>query len=1725
MPSPLLASVQSFETTDSSSNSSPDYSPESTAPSSPSTVIIDHKLSHTNRLPSHFPALPESTPPSQVSSQDVQTPDNWVVRDGRLIRLTGKHPFNCEAKLSDLFAAGFLTPTELFYVRNHGAVPRVDEELARNWSLRVHGLVKNECALTLDDLKRKFPVVTLPVTLVCAGNRRKEQNMVLKGLGFSWGAAGVSTALFTGVYLADVLEYVQPIRPAAKHVIFEGTDSLPNGPYGTSQRLSWAASKEKGMLLAWAMNGLSLTPDHGFPLRVVVPGQIGGRSVKWLNRIEVSEEESQHYLHFFDNKVLPTQLSPEQARDEKKWWYDPKYLINDLNVNSAIAKPDHEERVEIPQPEDAKDLFYPIRGYAYAGGGRRITRVEISLDEGTTWTLAEITYPEDLYRTVCYNDESYGTLDLTERDTCFCWCFWTFPISLSELSRSHSIMCRAMDESLALQQRDMYWNPTGMMKWFRIAVHRVEVEGRTVLQFEHPTLAGTASGGWMQRMKEAGQSVTTPIFGTLQTSLNEPTTPSQPVEIISMKNPDIKRVITIEELKAQPKEQPWFVVDGEVYDGTGYLADHPGGADSIILTAGQDASEDFFAIHSPDAKKKMAAFHIGTLVKGEGSLQADDSSDDEESSHFLHKTKWKPIKLQTITPISPDTSIFRFALQTPEQRLGLPVGQHVFVRLKRKDTGEVVQRAYTPVSREQEVGHIDLLVKMYLPTDEYPQGGKMSIGFHQLIVDDTIELKGPLGSFVWNGNGTALWKGIERRVRNIGLICAGSGITPILQVLRSVLEDSTDHETTLWLLDSNRTEQDILCRDELLTFAERKGRMKAHFTLSKSPSEGWTFSTGRINDEMMKAHLPSPDTPDTLILICGPDNLIKQTVKPGLERLDRQQNQSANVSEKYKLNKFNLFPNLEDWYNHLAPIIYMPSRTEMARRLLVGICFYSIALALTNHDTQLERQNVKRSERFLENATIFGQETSSITTRTARLRTNLPVFELIYGRTADYELGRALEENMLVKGHPLSKLTYEVEPDLAMFNWMGFDQTKHILRGTPPIAQPLPIPSGSPAYLDIYVYIGTDRSYRLRAVLGLIIREASEITEPNSAPTVSLVPTDQQASSPRGPVLGALITACVLLALLIIGGIGWMISMRGYFKQDHRYSDTNSHHQSTIRPHRSNSPSIPSTSNRNTSITLTRRRVRTADHEIQSPSKSGFQLSPGQNDTKGSSPHSARKRATTLLQTIQTRTIHGSPKIGLVNSTSRFSLDSSSITARKAFSPRLGLSQFSPSFTIEESPKKEKDSLGIEKSPIYMNSWSSALRLDPFHSPGQKADSVVGIERERPISPTPNKALRIRGNRTMSVSELFPPDHLGNESGPGVAVDDSGISPNRYDHTGNLGFMNDNSTQLGSSAQVTSQIPAIPSRAESYVERTNQLGVALLNPPEDMHTKPVNGALGITFDSFFSPVKGQSNPEPRYGEVSSERMVKIGHSQETLATVYVTASESGVSPGVQSGQDSPNDGPGIPECVVIGSPITLHSQIVEFDNVATSPFITGPDTMIVSKGEIVYRALDTGNSSNSLRVEYGRADRSLRALDSFPAMLRGSLSCFPEDVSLNTPMLNTPVLPSTGTVRSDLTHREESDIMLLPTDDLSQGCLVLTRVGENSVEQGKGADTNGNAGVLSFEVIQEASNLVIRSEGDSILSPDLSEHTEQTDSIVSREQDSNMRSSVDSIMRSRSSSG
>lgn len=119
-----------------------------------------------------------------------------------------------------------------------------------DWQIDIHGLVARPTVLSVQDLARLFTVRTFPVTICCAGNRRKEQNVVRKSLGFDWGSAGVSTSLWTGVYLADILDYVGADKRKGKHVIFEGADTtLPKGPYGTSQRLSWAMNRDRAMLV------------------------------------------------------------------------------------------------------------------------------------------------------------------------------------------------------------------------------------------------------------------------------------------------------------------------------------------------------------------------------------------------------------------------------------------------------------------------------------------------------------------------------------------------------------------------------------------------------------------------------------------------------------------------------------------------------------------------------------------------------------------------------------------------------------------------------------------------------------------------------------------------------------------------------------------------------------------------------------------------------------------------------------------------------------------------------------------------------------------------------------------------------------------------------------------------------------------------------------------------------------------------------------------------------------------------------------------------------------------------------------------------------------------------------------------------------------------------------------------------------------------------------------
>ncbi|KAG7288026.1 hypothetical protein NEMBOFW57_007546 [Staphylotrichum longicolle] len=860
---------------------SPDRSPvmafHSGLPPTPPIQDFDEYQKPGLVLPTHIDGskplypLPPASRQNSVLAEDLKTPDNYVERDPRLIRLTGVHPFNVEAPLSDLYDEGFLTTKDLHYVRNHGAVPRVEDSECLDWEFTIEGMVSNPIKMTLRDLIQTYDQVTYPITLVCAGNRRKEQNVVRKTKGFSWGAAGLSTALWTGVTLPDLLARAGPKR-GAKYVCFEGADKLPNGYYGTSVKLNWAMDPDRGMMVAHRMNGEALPPDHGKPLRIVIPGQIGGRSVKWLKRIIVTSKPSENWYHIYDNRVLPGMISPEDSANLPETWKDERYAIYDLNTNSAICYPAHNETVPLTGGAES----YKLKGYAYAGGGKRVTRLEVTLDQGRTWMLATVSYPEDLYRLAPDGEVLFGgRLDMAWRESCFCWCFWELDLPLSRLQEAGDVMIRAMDDSMMVQPRDMYWSVLGMMNnpWYRVVIHK---EAHS-LRFEHPTQPALMPGGWMERVKKEGGNITNGFWGEKMAGEDAAPVQEAPAKEISMVDETkVARKITADELRQHSgDDEPWFVVNGHVYDGTKFLEGHPGGAASIINAAGQDVSEEFLAIHSENAKAMMPTYHLGALS---APLSAEDDSAEHTSPAddpvFLSPKTWRKALLARKTPVSQDTKIFTFTLPSPSQTVGLPVGQHLMIRLRDPVTREAVIRAYTPLSEGSERGELNVLIKIYRDAPGTP-GGKMTQGLDSLPLGHAVEFKGPVGKFEYLGRGQCTINGRGRKVGRFVMVCGGSGITPIWAVLRAVMKDKED-ETRCLVLDGNRMEGDILLKDELEE-AERdgSGRCKVVHTLSR-PGEGWTGGKGRMDGELFEREVGRPPAErDVMVLICGPEGMEK----------------------------------------------------------------------------------------------------------------------------------------------------------------------------------------------------------------------------------------------------------------------------------------------------------------------------------------------------------------------------------------------------------------------------------------------------------------------------------------------------------------------------------------------------------------------------------------------------------------------------------------------------------------------------------------------------------------------------------------------------------------------------------------------------------------------------------------------------------------------------------
>jgi sulfite oxidase len=329
-------------------------------------------------------------------------------------------PFNAETGLAAL-AEGPLTATDAFYVRGHGPVPEIDPAV---WRLHVHGLVTRELDLSLSTLREAFREREVTATLQCAGNRRAGLIAIRDVPGEApWGPGATGTAKWTGVALADVLALAGPL-PEAAHVGFDGADLCPVASpvqrFGGSIPLDKACRRE--VLLAWAMNDEPLPPVHGAPLRVVVPGYIGARSVKWLERIEVRSTPWEGYFQHVVYRLLPEDGMPGPGAGM------PLGLVA---LNADVLSPAGGETVAAGPVE--------VRGYAFAGGERHVARVDVSLDGGETWSQAELL--DDLGR--------------------WAWRHWRITVDLAP--GEHEILVRAWDSSAATQPEDeaSLWNPKG----------------------------------------------------------------------------------------------------------------------------------------------------------------------------------------------------------------------------------------------------------------------------------------------------------------------------------------------------------------------------------------------------------------------------------------------------------------------------------------------------------------------------------------------------------------------------------------------------------------------------------------------------------------------------------------------------------------------------------------------------------------------------------------------------------------------------------------------------------------------------------------------------------------------------------------------------------------------------------------------------------------------------------------------------------------------------------------------------------------------------------------------------------------------------------------------------------------------------------------------------------------------------------------------------------------
>ena len=266
--------------------------------------------------------------------------------------------------------------------------------------------------------------------------------------GLNWGSAAIGNAEWSGVPLSDLLKSsgIDLEGSDKKHLLFEGMDKGPEGTvYGASIPIELARLLKDEIIVAYEMNGADIPRDHGYPVRIIIPGVLGARQVKWLNKIYLSDEESECHWQRRDYKGFNSSIDWHNVD------FDSAVSISELPVTSAICDP-----VEGTELEEGADEV-TVRGYAWSGGGRGIIRVDVSADGGKTWHNAEInSNGQSLYKA-------------------YAWSLWEVTVPIPEGEKGAvELICKAVDVSYNVQPDSVegIWNLRGVLNnaWHRVKV-------------------------------------------------------------------------------------------------------------------------------------------------------------------------------------------------------------------------------------------------------------------------------------------------------------------------------------------------------------------------------------------------------------------------------------------------------------------------------------------------------------------------------------------------------------------------------------------------------------------------------------------------------------------------------------------------------------------------------------------------------------------------------------------------------------------------------------------------------------------------------------------------------------------------------------------------------------------------------------------------------------------------------------------------------------------------------------------------------------------------------------------------------------------------------------------------------------------------------------------------------------------------------------------------------